>query len=217
MVPVVAARSTSGTRSGGHTTARTSATKRPRRTQGPSDAITLLKADHKTVEELFKQFERSSASAHKARRKLVDKMITELSMHAAIEEQFLYPQARREVPDATPDILEAMEEHHVVKWLLSELDHADPADERFDAKVRVLMESVRHHVREEEQELFPELHAALGRTRLREIGAQLAEGKRLAPTHPHPRSPAEPPANLIVGAFAGAIDRARDKVSTRPR
>ena len=136
-------------------TARTSATKRPRRTQGPSDAIALLKADHKTVEELFKQFERSSASAHKARRKLVDKMITELSMHAAIEEQFLYPQARREVPDATPDILEAMEEHHVVKWLLSELDHADPADERFDAKVRVLMESVRHHVREEEQELFP--------------------------------------------------------------
>jgi hemerythrin superfamily protein len=180
-----------------------------------TDAIALLKADHRTVEKLFRDFERSSETAHKTRRKLVDKIITELSVHAAIEEQFLYPAARREVPDLESDVLEALEEHHVVKWLLTELQRTDPGDERFTAKVTVLMENVRHHVREEEHDLFPELRAAMGRGRLRELGDQLAEGKRLAPTHSHPRAPDTPPGNLIAGAVSGAIDRARDKVTSR--
>jgi hemerythrin-like domain-containing protein len=183
----------------------------------PADAIALLKADHRSVEKLFREFERSSETAHKTRRKLVDKMIFELSVHAAIEEQFLYPTARREVPDVESDVLEAMEEHHVAKWLLSELERTDPTDERFGPKVTVLIENVRHHVREEEQDLFPELRRAVGRSELRELGARMAEAKRLAPTHPHPRLPDTPPGNLIAGAVSGAIDRARDKVSTRSR
>jgi hemerythrin superfamily protein len=181
---------------------------------GP-DGIVLLKADHRAVEKLFRAFERSGESAHKTRQKLVDKMVAELSVHAAIEEQFLYPAARREVYDVDSDVLEAIEEHHVVKWLLSEIEHTDPSDERFTPKVTVLIENVRHHVKEEERDLFPELRSALGRKRLRELGAQLAEGKRLAPTHPHPRLPDSPPGNLVAGAVAGAIDLARDKVGAR--
>ncbi len=179
------------------------------------DAIALLKADHRTVERLFKSFEKAGDTAYRTKRNLVNDMIRELSMHAAIEEQFLYPAVRRELPRAEDDALEAIEEHHVVKWILSELERMDPKNERFDAKVTVLMESVRHHVREEEQELFPEMRSGLSRTSLMELGAQLMNGKSLAPTRPHPRSPDEPPANLIVGTVAGVVDRARTAVKNR--
>ncbi|HSH60805.1 MAG TPA: hemerythrin domain-containing protein, partial [Acidimicrobiales bacterium] len=130
------------------------------------DAITLLKNDHKTIEKLFKQFEKSDSSDTSARRKLVDQIIEELSVHASIEEQVFYPAVREDVPDAEDEVLEGLEEHHIVKWTLSELEDMDPSHERFEAKVTVLMEGVRHHVEEEESELFPEVRKALGRKRL---------------------------------------------------
>jgi hemerythrin superfamily protein len=179
-----------------------------------SDAIALLRSDHRAVEKLFKGFERAGDTAYRTKRKLVDDIIRELSVHAAIEEQFLYPAVRRELSQAEDDALEAIEEHHVAKWILSELEPMDPKDERFDAKVTVLIESVRHHVREEEHTLFPKIRAAMSRKDLLELGAQLAEGKRLAPTRPHPRSPDEPPGNLLVGAVAGVVDRARTAVKS---
>ena len=120
------------------------------------DAITLLRSDHKTVEQLFKRFEKAGDRAYVEKRQIVDRIIEELSVHAAIEEQVFYPVARATVP-ATEDIaLESLEEHHIVKWLLSELVDLDPEHERFDAKVTVLMENVRHHVEEEERRVLPE-------------------------------------------------------------
>src|SRR5947209_10687391 len=102
------------------------------------DAITLLKQDHKAVEKLFKQFEKAGSRAHKTRRGLVDKMVHELSVHAAIEEQAFYPAIREAVPPVEDDVLESLEEHHIVKWTLSELDGMDPEHERFVAKTTVL-------------------------------------------------------------------------------
>jgi hemerythrin superfamily protein len=180
-----------------------------------SDAIAFLKADHRQVDSLFKSFEKAGERAYRTKRKLVDGMIVELSKHAALEEQFFYPAVRRSVPEAGTDVLEAMEEHHIVKWILSELLHLDAEDERFDPKVTVLMESVRHHVREEETELFPEVRANMARRELLELGEKLAEGQRLAPTRPHPRSPDEPPGNLIAGAVIGVMDRARTAVKSK--
>ena len=87
-------------------------------------------------------------------------------MHAAIEEQVFYPVARATVPDTEDIALESLEEHHIVKWVLSELDGMDPAAERFDAKVTVLIENVRHHVEEEESEFFPKVRDELGRNAL---------------------------------------------------
>src|SRR6187551_159496 len=110
------------------------------------DAITLLKDDHKTVERLFKQFEKAGDRAFVEKRRIVDRIIEELSVHAAIEEQFFYPVTRATVPETEDIALESLEEHHIVKWLLSELADLDPTNERFDAKVTVLMENVRHHV-----------------------------------------------------------------------
>src|SRR5205814_4075693 len=174
------------------------------------DAVTLLRNDHKTVEALFKKFEKAGPNAHKTKQDVVEKIIEELSIHAAIEEQVLYPTARDAVPDATDEVLEALEEHHIVKWVLSELDGMDPTDERFTAKVTVLIENVRHHVEEEEGELFPELRKAMKRKELEELAEALEAAKKVAPTHPHPRAPDTPPANIVAGAAAGAPDNAQD-------
>jgi hemerythrin-like domain-containing protein len=207
---------TKTTKSGTATRARKRASGPARRSRsGSTDALTMLKKDHDEVEQLFKSFEKLSDGATKRRQQIVDKVIEALSRHAAIEEQVFYPQVRRTMPDATPEILEALEEHHIVKWTLSELEDMEPTDERFGAKVIVLIESVRHHVKEEETELFPKVRKALSRTELQELGASLAAAKTAAPTRPHPRSPDTPPGNLIAQTLTApvdVVDRFRERV-----
>ncbi|MEV0381519.1 hemerythrin domain-containing protein [Nonomuraea sp. NPDC050643] len=148
------------------------------------DAIVLLKDDHKTVERLFKQFEKAGPKAHKEKQKIVGRVIDELTTHTFIEETIFYPAVREGAPDTDDHVLESVEEHHVVVWMLSELKKLDPADERYDAKMTVLMENVRHHVEEEEQDWFPKVREAMGRNRLRELGEQMAKAKADAPHDP---------------------------------
>ncbi|MGI5401335.1 hemerythrin domain-containing protein [Streptomyces sp. CA-135486] len=148
------------------------------------DGIVLLKEDHKTVEKLFKQFEKAGEKAHVEKRKIADQVIEELTTHTWIEEKIFYPAAREAAPDAKDHVLESVEEHHVVLWMLSELKDLDPADERFDAKMTVLIENVRHHVEEEEKEWFPDVRKALGRNRLTELGQQMERAKKKAPGDP---------------------------------
>jgi hemerythrin superfamily protein len=176
------------------------------------DAIDLLKSDHRTVDELFDRFEQQGPRARKTKQKLVRKMIEELSVHATIEEQLFYPTVRERIEQTEEEVLEDLEEHHVVKWLLSELDGMDPEHERFDAKVQVLIETVRHHVKEEERELLPKVRRALPAEERRELGEQLAAAKKFAPTGPHPRGPDEPPANLVAGPAAKGMDVAKERI-----
>lgn len=171
------------------------------------DAISLLKTDHADVEKLFKAYEKLGARALKSKQKTVASIIKALSVHAAIEEQVFYPAVRVQVEKPNDDVLEAIEEHHIVKWVLSELEHLEPSAENYDAKVSVLMENVRHHVKEEETVLFPTVRKALGRKALAEIGDALEASKKLAPTSPHPRSPSTPPGNLIAAPVAKAVDK----------
>ena len=171
------------------------------------DAITLLKADHKTVEQLFKRFEKLGEGATTQKREIVDSIIEELSIHASIEEQVLYPAIREAMEAAEDLVLEALEEHHIVKWTLSELEGMPANAERFDAKVAVLMESVRHHVKEEEEELFPQVREVLKRKALAELGDALEKAKKVVPTRPHPRAPDEPPGNILVGVPTGVVDK----------
>ena len=177
------------------------------------DAITLLRNDHRTVEQLFKQFEKAGDSAYVAKRTIVDRIIEELSIHAAIEEQIFYPVARATVPGTEDIALESLEEHHIVKWVLAELEGMDPKAERFDAKVTVLIENVRHHVEEEQDVFFPKVRDALTAAALRDLGDTMAAAKKTAPTHPHPRSPDVPPGNSIAGTIAGVVDRVGDNIS----
>ncbi|MGW1498407.1 hemerythrin domain-containing protein [Streptomyces mirabilis] len=122
--------------------------------------------------------------AHAEKRKIADQVIEELTTHTWIEEKIFYPAAREADPDTKDDVLESVEKHHVVLWMLSELKDLDPADERFDAKMTVLMENVRHHVEEEENEWFPDVRKAMGRNRLTELGEQMEAAKKKAPGEP---------------------------------
>ncbi|THA51372.1 hemerythrin domain-containing protein [Streptomyces sp. A1136] len=148
------------------------------------DAIVLLRDDHKTVEKLFKRFEKTGDDDLTERRRIVDEVIEELTVHAWIEERIFYPAAREAAPDTTDHILESIEEHHAVVWMLSELKGMDASDERFKAKMTVLMENVRHHVEEEEQDWFPDVRKAMGRNRLTELGERLEAEKKKAPRDP---------------------------------
>ena len=174
-----------------------------------NDAIVLLKEDHQKVKHLFERFEGLGPNASKAKKDIVEKIIEELSVHGAIEEQIFYPVAREVLEDDSM-VLEDLEEHHVMKWTLAELNSMRPEDERFDAKVKVLMENVRHHIKEEEDDLFPAIRELLGRKRLQEVGDALKEAKKYAPTRPHPRAPDQPPLNVVVGATAAAADKVID-------
>jgi hemerythrin superfamily protein len=177
------------------------------------DAITLLKQDHKTVEDLFKRFEDTGDRAYVERRRIVDEITEELSVHAAIEEQLFYPVTREVVPEVEDLALEGLEEHHIVKWVLHELEDLPADHERFEAKVTVLIENVRHHVEEEEGDYFPKVRDALGRNALNELGDAMLDAKRTAPRRPHPRLPDTPPANIVGGAAAGVVDRVTGTVS----
>jgi hemerythrin superfamily protein len=148
------------------------------------DGIVMLREDHKTVEKLFKRFEKTDDGDTEERRAIVDEVVGELTAHAWIEEQILYPAAREAAPDTTDHILESVEEHHAVVWMLSELKTMDASDERFKAKMTVLMENVRHHVEEEEDEWFPEVRKAMGRKRLVELGERMQQEKERAPRDP---------------------------------
>ena len=182
------------------------------------NAIELLTRDHREVEALFKQFEKLTDRAMKSKKNIVMKIVRELAIHSAVEEMLFYPAVRmagmkadsRAGEKAADTVLESLEEHHIVKWTLAELQKMKPDDERFDAKVTVLMESVRHHVEEEEQELFPKAKTLLGAEMLEELGERMAKAKKLAPTRPHPRAPDSPPGNMVAGAMAAVVDRTRD-------
>lgn len=173
-----------------------------------TSALRVLKDDHRTVERLFSQFEQLGERAHKAQQDVVERVIRELSIHASIEETVFYPAIRTALTQQDL-VLEALEEHHLVKLSLAELDGMDPAAERYVAKMTVLMEMVRHHVEEEEDDLFPKVRQAMSRTELDQLGAALLEAKRTAPQKPHPHSPDTPPGNVLAAAVTTPIDVAR--------
>jgi len=156
-------------------------------TRKPGDAIALLIADHRAIEELFTAFEEAGEHSHQIRRALVDRMITELTVHAAIEETIFYPVARAVDPGSVSDVLESLEEHHVVAWQLRELVGMEPQHERFAAKVAVMMENVRHHIEEEEDEtLFPAVRTHIPAPRLVELGRRLQRMRSNMPSRPLP-------------------------------
>ncbi len=185
---------------------------RTRAVPAASSALAILVDDHREVEALFTKFEGLGERAHKSREAVVGKMIAALSMHASIEETVFYPEVRLRVTGVNGEVLEALEEHHIVKWTLSELESMRSEDERYEAKVTVLMESVRHHVKEEERDLFPQVRKALSRAELEELGRRLTAAKKAAPTRPHPRSPDTPPSNIVAAALTAPLDAAANVV-----
>jgi hemerythrin superfamily protein len=141
------------------------------KTRGP-DAIALLEADHREVEDYFETYESLTDDADK--KALADKICLALKVHTQIEEEFFYPPAREKTGDG--DLIdEAIVEHMGAKTLIAQIEAGLPGQPLYDAKVKVLGEQVRHHVEEEEQELFPEVRAT--NLDLEALGAKLAARK----------------------------------------
>jgi hemerythrin superfamily protein len=149
-----------------------------------TDAIVLLKEDHKQIRKLFREFKAAEDNAHATKGKIVDKILELLTVHTYIENEVMYPRVRELMPEVEDDILESYEEHHVADVLVMELWGMKPTDERFTAKTTVLIENVDHHIEEEEQDWFPKVREGLGRKVLQELGADLLESKKQAPTKP---------------------------------
>jgi hemerythrin superfamily protein len=135
-----------------------------------SDAIVLLKADHKEIRRVFREFQAAGDRAVKKKGRLAGRMIELLTVHTYIENEVMYPEVRALLPELEDDVLESYEEHHDA--------------ERFDAKATVLIENVTHHIEEEEEEWFPKVRAGLRRKQLKELGAKLEEARKKAPRKP---------------------------------
>src|SRR5437764_7446829 len=178
------------------------------------DATRLLEQDHREVEQLFDKFEGAQGDTEK-KGELADKIITELSIHAAIEEEVFYPEVKAAVPDGEGLVDHSLEEHQEVKELLSDLDSMNSGDPGFHQKMEKVISDVKEHVQEEEGEMFPKLREAISANELLQIGEKLEKAKGRAPTRPHPMAPNEPPANKIAGMPAAVIDKARDKLEGR--
>jgi hypothetical protein len=143
------------------------------------DALKLLKEDHKKVKTLFGEVEELGDRANAQRKKLFQKIDEELTVHSKIEETIFYPEFRRraENGEEKDEVLEAYEEHTIVKTLIGELEDLDPKDETYKPKLSVLKELVEHHVKEEEGPMFRMARELFGKEELDELGERLMSAK----------------------------------------
>ncbi len=138
------------------------------------NAIELLKADHDTVDRLFQKVKATEEGEHK---ELFKKIKAELDVHTHIEEKIFYPRLKQE--EELEDItLEGIEEHHQAKMFLRELESLSDDSEKFEPKLKVLMEDITHHVQEEEGQMFPKVEKVIGSQELEELGKAMAEEKK---------------------------------------
>ena len=145
-----------------------------RSTDAPRDAIALLKQDHRTVSALFEEFEKADEEEQSA---IAQRVCQLLTVHATIEEELLYPAAKEAFEDEEDEDLvnEAEVEHGTAKELIAKIEGMTSDDEHFKATVKVLGEYIKHHVKEEENELFPQLKKT--ELDLKEIGSRMADRK----------------------------------------
>jgi hypothetical protein len=150
--------------------------RKPHKSSSGEDAIALLTADHKKVQKLFKEFDKlkeaEGSTADKAL--IVEQVCTELSIHAQIEEDVFYPAVRKAIQD--DDLMDEAEvEHAGAKELIAQLESMEPGDDLYDAKFTVLGENVNHHIKEEQDEMFPKVRKA--KLDLATLGSQLMQRK----------------------------------------
>ena len=139
----------------------------------PQDAIAMLRADHKNVSALFEQFEKSRSPAKK--KSLVQQICLELTVHAQIEEEIFYPAVQQALRDKEL-VPEARVEHASLKALIAQVEGVEPEGEMYDARVKVMSEYVKHHVKEEQNEMFPKVKTS--RLDLAALGAQMDARKQ---------------------------------------
>jgi hypothetical protein len=170
------------------------------------NAISLLTQDHRNVEQLFNRFE--AAETPEDKRSLTDKVIEQLSIHAELEEQFFYPAVAARAEEKG-EVLEAVEQHHLAKLALWELERLPASAPNFDAKFTVMKENILHHVEEEEADdgLFQVARKVLKANELEELGDRMERARASVPRRPHPLAPPTPPINRLLGLPVSILDK----------
>ncbi len=178
------------------------------------DVVKELTTDHREVEELFAQIE-ALPSGDPQRKELVSDVTRELIRHAIAEEAYVYPEVRKVLPDGDTIADHELSEHSEAERTMKDLEKLDADDPQFDPLVSNLIGTIRHHIQDEETDLFPRLAGAVTQERLEKLGDQVRTAKSVAPTRPHPMAPDHPPFNKLLAPGAGLVDRARDFFSGR--
>jgi hypothetical protein len=181
------------------------------------DVIEVLEHDHREVEQMFAELESLRGAATEeatARRKEVTEQVTiELVRHSVAEEVLVYPEVDKKV--SAEEAEHAREEHAEAEKTLQRLEKLDADDPAFDDELATLMAEIRHHIEDEEGEMFAHMRQVIDTDELRKLGARVEAFKKVAPTRPHPNVPNTPLPRLAAGPAASLFDRMRDLATGR--
>jgi hemerythrin superfamily protein len=181
------------------------------------DVIEILEHDHREVEQMFSELEglrgASSDEAKSRRKELTEQVTIELVRHSVAEEVLVYPEVEERV--SAEEAEHAREEHAEAEETLQRLEKLDADDPEFDDELATLMKEIRHHIEDEEGEMFTHMRQVIDEDELRKLGERVEAFKKVAPTRPHPNVPNEQFARVAAGPAASLFDRMRDLASGR--
>src|SRR3954470_774971 len=181
------------------------------------DVIEILEQDHREVEEMFAELESlrgASTDDMKSRRKALAEQVTiELVRHSVAEEVLVYPQVEEKV--SAEEAEHARKEHAEAEEAMQRLEKLDADDPGFDDELATLMSEIRHHIEDEEGEMFAHMREVIDEDELRKLGERVEAFKKVAPTRPHPNVPNEALPRTAAGPAASMFDRMRDLATGR--
>ena len=191
-----------------------------------ADVFTVLAKDHEEVKGMLAELEKGPAKAAGAsqdqlarRKKMTEELIIEESKHEALEEMYFWPAVREHHPAGNTLADEATGQEQEAKEVLARLDKLQAGDAEFEKLLGTFIGAAREHIEFEETQVWPGLRSVLSAETAAELGSELgskiADGKKTAPTRPHPRTPASPGVLKAAGPAAAAADKARDAVTGR--
>jgi hemerythrin-like domain-containing protein len=151
-----------------------------RKVSAKTDAISILEGDHQRVRQLLRRLENTTDRAAKQRKDLLAQIESEVKVHTTLEEEIFYPAFKEAVRSKSDQefYFEAIEEHHVVDLVMSEIKSTDAGSEQFGAKAKVLKDLIEHHAEEEETEMFPKARRVISQSELLELGKQIQSRKQ---------------------------------------
>jgi hemerythrin superfamily protein len=181
------------------------------------DVIEILEHDHREVEQMFSELETlrgaSTDEAQSRRKALTDQVTIELVRHSVAEEVLVYPQVENKV--SAEEAEHARKEHAEAEETLHRLEKLDADSPAFDDELATLMAEIRHHIEDEEGQMFTHMRQAIDADDLRKLGTRVEAFKKVAPTRPHPNVPNEPLPRMAAGPAASLFDRMRDLATGR--
>ncbi|HEU0088168.1 MAG TPA: hemerythrin domain-containing protein [Pseudonocardiaceae bacterium] len=182
-----------------------------------TDLITILTDQHREVDAMFLQLENMDGASGEEAKRLTEQVVILLVQHSVAEEVHLYPATREYVPGGDEIADHELAEHEEAEQTMKRLESLTAEDADFWPTVHELIGEVRHHVQEEENNLFPKLRAACTAEQLQELGQKVERTEKVAPTRPHPSAPSEGALLGVLAPGVGLVDRLRDALSGRGR